>query len=357
MITIQKNEELCSITLVTRLSSISLSTIFQLGLTVLLCFSFSISILGQPDVGLEIDTAGIDGIRINSAGDDGIQIENSRYGAYIYEPSQEGIHITRAGEDGIFLNGSGGNGIVVTESTKVGVYIYDVETNGIVVEDSGEDGIKISGTGGDGISVVNTTGIAADLHGNVHVSDTLDVTGFLSKGGGSFKIDHPLHPESHYLYHSFVESPDMMNVYNGNITTDHAGHASVAMPDYFDVLNRDFRYQLTVIGAFAQAIIKKKLKDNQFVIQTDQPKIEVSWQITGIRQDQYAEQNRIEVEVEKEEKYKGRYLHHEAYDMPFEKGHEYVNLDYKTLAELQAEKQEQKNEGIERRKDRSAKNK
>jgi len=37
----------------------------------------------------------------------------------------------------------------------------------------------------------------------------VEVTGSLSKGGGSFKIDHPLDPENKYLYHSFVESPDM----------------------------------------------------------------------------------------------------------------------------------------------------
>ena len=46
------------------------------------------------------------------------------------------------------------------------------------------------------------------------------ISGTLSKGGGSLKIDHPLDPENKYLYHSFVESPDMMNIYNGTITTD-----------------------------------------------------------------------------------------------------------------------------------------
>ena len=34
----------------------------------------------------------------------------------------------------------------------------------------------------------------------------------MSKPGGSFKIDHPVDPACKYLYHSFVESPDMMNV-------------------------------------------------------------------------------------------------------------------------------------------------
>jgi hypothetical protein len=51
----------------------------------------------------------------------------------------------------------------------------------------------------------------------------------------------------------------MMNVYNGNVVTDKHGTASVVLPEYFEALNRDFRYQLTVIGEFAQAIVAKKV--------------------------------------------------------------------------------------------------
>ena len=50
----------------------------------------------------------------------------------------------------------------------------------------------------------------------------------------------------------------MMNIYNGNITTDANGEATVALPAYFAVLNKDFRYQLTVIGQFAQAIVAER---------------------------------------------------------------------------------------------------
>jgi hypothetical protein len=91
-----------------------------------------------------------------------------------------------------------------------------------------------------------------------------------------------------------------MNIYNGNITTDAQGEAVVTLPDYFDALNRDFRYQLTVIGGtFAQAIVAEKIKGNRFKIKTDKPKVEISWQVTGIRKDKFAEENRIQVETEK----------------------------------------------------------
>ncbi|HZU27273.1 MAG TPA: hypothetical protein VFA04_17230, partial [Bryobacteraceae bacterium] len=121
----------------------------------------------------------------------------------------------------------------------------------------------------------------------------------LSKGGGSFRIDHPLDPENKYLYHSFVESPDMMNVYNGNVITDRKGYATVTLPDYFEALNRDYRYQLTVIGVFAQAIVARKIEKNRFVIRTDKPDVEVSWQVTGIRHDAWANEHRIPVEEAK----------------------------------------------------------
>lgn len=166
----------------------------------------------------------------------------------------------------------------------------------------------------------NGTGYAGYFAGNTAV------TGTLSKGSGTFKIDHPLDPENKYLYHSFVESPDMMNVYNGNITTNASGVAIVTLPSYFEALNKDFRYQLTVMGTFAQAIVAEKVSGNQFTIKTDKPNVEVSWQVTGIRKDKFAEANRVVPEVEKEEQNKGHYLHAKEYGKPFEKSIDYVTM-------------------------------
>lgn len=158
-----------------------------------------------------------------------------------------------------------------------------------------------------------TTNWAGYFAGDVHA------TGTLSKGGGSFRIDHPLDPENKYLQHSFVESPDMMNVYNGNIVTDADGFATVTLPDYFEILNKDFRYQLTVIGEFAQAIVAEKVSGNWFVIRTSVPNVEVSWQVTGIRKDKWAEANRIQVEMDKPEIEKGYYMHYKEWNQPVEK--------------------------------------
>lgn len=164
-------------------------------------------------------------------------------------------------------------------------------------------------------------------NGRMHVSGTL------SKNGGAFRIDHPLDPENKYLQHSFVESPDMMNVYNGNITTDSQGIAWVTMPDYFEALNRDFRYQLTILDetdtSFALAKIYRSMKDRKFAIKTSAPNVKVSWQVTGIRKDPWAEKNRIQVVEEKNVYERGSYQAPEAYGLPAERGLSY-RLEHRT---------------------------
>ncbi|MCP9763417.1 hypothetical protein [Lacihabitans soyangensis] len=171
--------------------------------------------------------------------------------------------------------------------------------------DGGIQNIAIYGGLGETASI---TDFAGYFSGNVHVN------GILSKSSGTFKIDHPLDPENKTLSHSFVESPEMMNIYNGNITTDNNGESVVQLPTYFEALNENFRYQLTVIGKFAQAIVFEKIKGNSFKIKTDLANTEVSWQVTGTRKDAFAKQNPIVVEQNKADKDKGKYLNPKAFN-------------------------------------------
>jgi hypothetical protein len=139
----------------------------------------------------------------------------------------------------------------------------------------------------------------------------VNVLGNLSKGGGTFKIDHPQDPANKYLIHSFVESPDMMNIYNGNVITNVNGNAIVTLPSYFESSNKDFRYQLTVIGKDARAYVLDEIANNQFSIKTSEPNTKVSWQVTGIRNDAWANANRVVPEEDKTENEKGKYLYPE----------------------------------------------
>jgi len=145
------------------------------------------------------------------------------------------------------------------------------------------------------------------------------VTDTLTAGLKDFKIDHPLDPANRYLVHSSVESSEMMNIYSGNVTTDELGLATIALPDWFEAENADFRYQLTTIGRDAHAWIAQKVHAGNFQIATNASSVEVSWQITAVRQDAFAKAHPLVVEQEKPAREKGFYIHPELYGQAEEK--------------------------------------
>jgi hypothetical protein len=156
----------------------------------------------------------------------------------------------------------------------------------------------------------NSSGYAGYFNGRVHIQGTL------SKSSGSFKIDHPLDPEHKFLYHSFVESPDMKNIYDGTVVVGDDGSATVTMPEWFEALNMDFRYQLTCIGAHAPVYVSSEMSHNTFTIAGGKPGMKVSWQVTGTRHDAYANYHRIAVEENKVGNEDGKYLCPEGFGKP-----------------------------------------
>jgi hypothetical protein len=176
---------------------------------------------------------------------------------------------------------------------------------------------------------------AGYFDGSAQVTDTFYA------GIKLFKIDHPLDPENRYLIHACVESPDMMNVYNGNVILDAKGEAVVELPNYFEALNRDFRYQLTCIGGFAPVFVAKEIAGNQFTIAGGLPDMKISWQVTGIRKDPFAAANSMQVEVDKPAMERGKYLHPKAYGL----GEEY-GIHYEQQRQMKEKLQETKAKAI-----------
>jgi hypothetical protein len=213
--------------------------------------------------------------------------------AYNTSGTADGVHTT--GANGVYAlsNRAGGNGVYAEADNS-----------------SGSD-FAVWG--------VSSSGYAGFFSGNVHVNGTL------SKSAGTFKIDHPLDPANKYLSHSFVESPDMMDIYNGIAQLDGNGRAVVELPSYFNALNKDYRYQLTAVGAPGPNLyIAKEIEGNRFSIAGGQAGSKVSWQVTGVRQDAYANAHRTPVEELKPGKERGTYLHPELFGQPREKGSEWA---------------------------------
>jgi hypothetical protein len=249
---------------------------------------------------------------------------NTWTGVYGHSGSQAGVLGESGTGDGVWgqahsniragisgHNDAGGYGVWGGSST-YGVYgtgLFGVRgdsTSGVAVY-----GTSVSGTGVFGMS---STGDAGEFNGHVEITG-----GCTGCAGAALKIDHPLDPAHKYLQHSSVASSQQLNIYSGNATTDGKGFATVTVPRWFQALNRSFRYQLTVVGRAhwdAKAAVWEEIAHNRFTIRTDQPSVKVSWQVTGIRHDPYANAHRIQVVVPKAKNDQGKYLHHELYGKP-----------------------------------------
>ncbi|MFH1530576.1 MAG: hypothetical protein ABIK09_07565, partial [Pseudomonadota bacterium] len=186
----------------------------------------------------------------------------------------------------------------------------------------GVGGYSQSTSNGTNVGVYGTASSGATNYAGLF-DGNVDVNGTLTKSAGSFKIDHPLDPANKYLSHSFVESPDMKNIYDGVVVLDASGEARVELPDWFGALNQDFRYQLTCVGAFAPVYVADEISGNQFRIAGGEPGMKVSWQVTGIRHDAYAQAHRIPVEEMKSPREQGRYRNPELYGAPESAGLRY----------------------------------
>ena len=272
-------------------------------------------------------------------------INLNRFGLDFYTNFAPRVSITQSGQMGIATQVPRNQLDVLSQSTQYSaIYAAGASAAGGSGANGGEgiaiyagDGDPGSGTGGgtgvityggngpnyggDGIDAFpgSPFGLAGFFNGNVIVNGDVDAN------NTTIKIDHPLDPSNKYLSHSAVESPDMMNIYNGIATLDASGEIAITMPDWFSALNRDFRYQLTAIGAPGPNLyIAEKLTNNQFRIAGGKPGMEVSWQITGIRHDAWADAHRTPVEQMKSDRERGFYLHPELFGAPEEKSEEWA---------------------------------
>ena len=216
---------------------------------------------------------------------------------------------------GVFARAEGPNDLAGAFQGDVDVLdgalrLFDVEGN--LLTSFNKDGTSFHGgkeTFAGGLEVINsdgsvamdvapdaspTTGYAVTVNGNVMID------GILQAQTKQFKIDHPLDPENKYLHHTSVESDAMLNLYNGNVVLGAEGGAWVALPAWFEALNGEFRYQLTPIGAPGPGLyVAEEIQGNRFKIAGGAPGMKVSWQVTGIRHDPWAQANRAPVVTDK----------------------------------------------------------
>lgn len=210
------------------------------------------------------------------------------------------------------VEGQGFNGTIglTVQEQGYGVYGENMST-GITYNNIGVAGLGYIGVWGE----TNSGGFGVYSNGELG-----------SSGFKSFMIDHPLDPENKYLKHFCIESPEVLNLYRGVITLDANGNATIEMPNYFEAININYSYNLTAIGSSAPGLfVKEEISNGKFTVSGGNPNMKVSWTVYAQRNDEYAKQyqSASQVEVEKRDGNKGKYLMPELYNQPREKSISY----------------------------------
>ncbi len=206
------------------------------------------------------------------------------------------IGVRGAGPIGVQAAGTGTDSSgLEADGDQYGVY----GTGFYGVYGSGELGCYGSGQQYGLYALSGETGIFAAGNPAGYFDGNVEVTGVVSKTAGATRIDHPLDPENQWLTHAGVDSPDRKTVYDGTVVLDHRGEATVALPAYASKLNEDFRYQLTCVGGHAPVYVAREIRNGRFRIAGGRTGLKVSWQVTGIRRDDYARAHPMEVETAK----------------------------------------------------------
>ena len=163
-----------------------------------------------------------------------------------------------------------------------------------------------------------TGGTGANPSTRMHINSTgnVNIGGALSKGSGSFKIDHPLESkkDTHHLVHSFVEAPQADNIYRGKATLSN-GSIEINLDTISGMSEGTFVLLNTDIQCFTSNesdwdSVKGFVSGNILTIscQNEDSTATVSWLVIGERQDQHMldtswtdENGKVIVEPEKPE--------------------------------------------------------
>ena len=136
-------------------------------------------------------------------------------------------------------------------------------------------------------------------------------------GTKNFRIDHPLDPENQVLLHFASEGPEPFNVYAGRIRLDDTGSAWVDLPVWFELINTEYRYQLTALGGPGPNLhVAREIENNRFLIAGGSAAAEVSWEVRARRNDRTIRRLDPQVEMLKPEHQRGSFIDPVAWQGP-----------------------------------------
>jgi hypothetical protein len=203
--------------------------------------------------------------------------------------------ITSHGNVGIGTSAPDNNGgyKALTISSTTGAQIYLKSTNSSVTAYVGAD------SNGGYLATFTTHTLRFRTNNvdrmTINSDGAVSITGSLSKGSGSFRIEHPLpeKSETHELVHSFIEGPQADLIYRGKVNlvagtaTVNIDTASDMTQGTFEVLCRDVQCFTTnesdwtaVRGSVTGNILTIEAQDNTSTAS-------ISWMVIGERKDKH----------------------------------------------------------------------
>jgi len=190
------------------------------------------------------------------------------------------------------VNGSGGGELLIASSTTASILEFQVSSGGSWhVQNSG------------GVFYITQTSVADRFYIN---GAAVTIPGSLSKGSGTFDIDHPSVPNMR-LRHSFVEGPRVDLIYRGHATLT-VGTVTVDMdinamsqggqtmtPGTFVALTRDPDIYLQNTTGWSP--VKGSINGSKLtIICQDQTSTDtISWMVVAERKDQHLHDDNIEM--------------------------------------------------------------
>ena len=178
---------------------------------------------------------------------------------------------------------------------------YDDASNRFEAQNTGEScALNMNDDGHFNFHVSNGSDNADDEVGltlalRINNNTNFEVQGALSKGSGSFKIDHPLESkkDTHHLVHSFVESPQANNIYRGKVDLV-SGSATINLDTVSNMTDGTFVLLNTDIQCFTSNEsnwdnVKGSVSGNTLTIscQNTNSTATISWLVIGERQDKH----------------------------------------------------------------------
>lgn len=258
------------------------------------------------------------------------------YGELFHEGAGTGFKINaHAGGGGwgdMHLQTNGSTRLFIESGGKVGIGTTSPIHRLQVTATGSENAIQGYSPSGIGVYAVSASNNGIFAQSSVsyagYFSGNVFVTGSLSKGSGSFVIDHPLDPENKTLRHNFVESPENLLIYRGKAQLDGQGEALVYLPDYFQALTKEDEasIHLTPVGRPFLTGAEWNTDFTAIIIYGDQNR-EVFWEVLADRDDPVIHELGKPVEEEKGGQNtlceKGLLLYPAAYGFPESKGRDY----------------------------------